>query len=95
LQLAQVEAAAELINKQRRPYILAGQGVLLAGASERVNCIYRKTVEFLLPARLLGLGALPCDHPNYVGFLGMHGNYAPNINTNQCDVLNCYWNAIR
>jgi acetolactate synthase-1/2/3 large subunit len=36
---------------------------------------------------LLGLGAVPNDHPNYVGFLGMHGNYGPNLNTNQCDVL--------
>lgn len=86
LQLAQVEAAAELINKAKRPYILVGQGVLLAGASKELLAFTDKT-GIPVASTLLGLGALPCEHPNYVGFLGMHGNYGPNINTNECDVL--------
>ncbi len=86
LQLAEVEAAAELINKAKRPYILAGQGVLLSGASDELIAFSEKS-GIPVASTLLGLGAFPTNHPNYVGYLGMHGNYAPNINTNECDVL--------
>lgn len=86
LQLSQVEAAAELINKAKKPYILAGQGILLSGASEELKAFAEKT-GIPVACTLLGLGGFPTDHPNYVGFLGMHGNYGPNINTNECDVL--------
>lgn len=86
LQLSQVEAAAELINKAKRPYILVGQGVLLSGASNELKTFVEKT-GIPVASTLLGLGAIPADHPNYVGYLGMHGNYGPNINTNECDVL--------
>jgi acetolactate synthase I/II/III large subunit len=86
LQNAQVEAAAELINKAKRPYILAGQGVLLSGASKELIAFSEKT-GIPVASTLLGLGAFPQDHPNYVGYLGMHGNYSPNVNTNECDVL--------
>lgn len=86
LQLPQVEAAARLINDARRPYILAGQGVLLSGASDVLVALSEKT-GIPVACTLLGLGCFPTDHPNYVGFLGMHGNYAPNVNTNECDVL--------
>jgi acetolactate synthase I/II/III large subunit len=86
LQYDQVEAAAELINKAKRPYILAGQGVLLAGASKELLAFSEKT-GIPVACTLLGLGCFPSDHPNYVGFLGMHGNYGPNVNTNECDVL--------
>lgn len=86
LQRAQVEAAADLINKAKRPYILAGQGVLLSGATEELKALSEKT-GIPVACTLLGLGSFPTDHPNYVGFLGMHGNYGPNINTNECDVL--------
>jgi len=86
LQRSQVEAAAELINKAKRPYILAGQGILLSGASEELKALSEKT-GIPVACTLLGLGCFPTDHPNYVGFLGMHGNYAPNVNTNECDVL--------
>ncbi len=86
LQISQVEAAAELINNAKRPYILAGQGILLSNASNELKAFSEKT-GIPVASTLLGLGAFPTDHPNYVGYLGMHGNYGPNVNTNQCDVL--------
>ena len=86
LQIKEVEAAAALISQAKKPYILAGQGVLLSGASKELIAFSEKT-GIPVASTLLGLGAFPTDHPNYVGYLGMHGNYGPNINTNQCDVL--------
>lgn len=86
LQLDQVNAAAQLINEAKKPYILAGQGILLSGATEELIAFSEKT-GIPVACTLLGLGCFPTDHPNYVGFLGMHGNYGPNLNTNQCDVL--------
>src|SRR5258706_8233667 len=86
LQLSEVKAAAELINLAKRPYLLAGQGVLLSGATEELIAFSEKT-GIPVASTLLGLGGFPTNHPNYVGFLGMHGNYGPNVNTNECDVL--------
>ncbi len=86
LDYQQIDAAAELINSAKRPYILAGQGVLLADASRELVAFSEKT-GIPVACTLLGLGSFPTDHPNYVGFLGMHGNYGPNVNTNECDVL--------
>ena len=86
LQNREVKAAAELINNAKRPYILAGQGILLSGATKELLAFSEKT-GIPVACTLLGLGCFPTDHPNYVGFLGMHGNYGPNINTNECDVL--------
>jgi acetolactate synthase I/II/III large subunit len=86
LQQSQVDAAAALINEAKRPYILAGQGILLSGATEELKEFSEKT-GIPVACTLLGLGSFPTDHPNYVGFLGMHGNYGPNLNTNECDVL--------
>jgi acetolactate synthase I/II/III large subunit len=82
----QVEAAAQLINAAKKPYILAGQGILLSDATQELIAFSEKT-GIPVACTLLGLGAIPTDHPNYVGFLGMHGNYGPNLNTNQCDVI--------
>lgn len=78
--------AASLINEAKKPYLLFGQGVVLAKAEAELRAFLDKTG---IPAActLLGSGALPQDHPMYVGKLGMHGNYAPNLLTNQCDVL--------
>lgn len=81
-----VRQAAELINAAKRPMALVGQGVELGNAQEEL-------VEFLekadIPAArtLLGLSALPSNHPLNVGMLGMHGNYAPNMKELECDVL--------
>lgn len=86
LQFPQVEDAADLINQAKKPYLLAGQGVLLSGATDELVALSEKT-GIPVACTLLGLGAFPTDHPNYVGFLGMHGNYGPNVNTNECDVL--------
>jgi acetolactate synthase-1/2/3 large subunit len=86
LQVSQVEAAAALINDAKRPYILAGQGILLSGATDELIKFSEKT-GIPVASTLLGLGGFPTNHPNYVGYLGMHGNYGPNVNTNQCDVL--------
>ncbi len=86
LQINEVEAAAALINQAKKPYILAGQGILLSGASKELIAFSEKT-GIPVASTLLGLGAFPTNHPNYVGYLGMHGNYGPNVNTNQCDVL--------
>jgi acetolactate synthase I/II/III large subunit len=86
MQQSQIEAAAALINEAKRPYILAGQGILLSGATEELKEFSEKT-GIPVACTLLGLGSFPTNHPNYVGFLGMHGNYGPNLNTNECDVL--------
>ncbi|WP_237563150.1 biosynthetic-type acetolactate synthase large subunit [Algoriphagus kandeliae] len=81
-----IQEAAELINQAERPYVLFGQGVVLGKAETELKFFLDKTG---IPAAstLLGSGALSQDHPCYVGKLGMHGNYAPNLLTNQCDVL--------
>jgi acetolactate synthase I/II/III large subunit len=86
LKIEQIEEAATLINAAKKPYLLAGQGILLSGASEELKDFSEKT-GIPVASTLLGLGAFPSDHPNYVGYLGMHGNYGTNINTNVCDVL--------
>ncbi|MDR0895579.1 MAG: biosynthetic-type acetolactate synthase large subunit [Prevotellaceae bacterium] len=78
--------AAELINHARRPLVLVGQGVELGHAQAELRAFLEKAG---LPAActLLGLSALPSDHPLNQGMLGMHGNLAPNVMTNRCDVL--------
>ena len=86
LQVTEIDAAVELINNAKRPYILAGQGILLSGATKELIAFSEKT-GIPVANTLLGLGGIPSDHPNYVGYLGMHGNYGPNLNTNECDVL--------
>lgn len=78
--------AAELINSAKKPLILFGHGVLLSEAKKEFQDFVEKTG---IPAAwtIMGLSALPTSHPLNVGMLGMHGNYAPNILTNECDVL--------
>ncbi len=81
-----IQAAAALINKAERPFVLYGQGVILGKAEKELRAFLDKSG---IPAActLLGTGAISENHPNYVGKLGMHGNYAPNMLTNKCDVL--------
>lgn len=83
---AQVAEAARLINLARRPMVLVGQGVMLGGAEKELAAFLEKSG---MPAAftLLGLSALPSDHPQNVGMLGMHGNYGPNIKNKDCDLL--------
>ena len=80
------EKAAELINNAKRPYILCGHGVLLSGAEKALLELAEKG-DIPVASTLLGLGAFPPQHPLYVGYLGMHGNYGPNLLTNECDLL--------
>lgn len=81
-----VEAAAQLINEAKKPFVIFGQGVILGKAENEFKNFIEKAG---LPSAwtLLGLSALPTDHPLNVGMLGMHGNYGPNVLTNECDVL--------
>lgn len=80
-----IEAAA-LINQARRPLVLVGQGVELAHAQTELRVFIEKA-EMPAACTLLGLSALPTEHPLNKGMLGMHGNLGPNMNTNKCDVL--------
>jgi acetolactate synthase-1/2/3 large subunit len=84
--LNQVEKAAEAINNAKKPMIVFGQGVILGGAEELFKQVVEKSG---VPAAwtILGLSAMPTDHPLNVGMVGMHGNYGPNVLTNECDVL--------
>lgn len=81
-----VEAAAKLINAAKKPYILAGHGVLISGAEQELNDFVDKT-GIPVATTLLGMSAMDADHPLYVGWPGMHGNYGANVLTNSCDVL--------
>jgi len=82
----QIEEAAKLINAAKKPYALVGQGVVLANAEEELKAFLEKAD---IPAAwtLLGASAMPTDFRLNKGFLGMHGNVAPNMKTNECDVL--------
>lgn len=82
----QVKAAADIINEAKKPIVLFGHGVILAHAEDELKEFLEKTG---IPAAwtLLGLSALPSTHPLNVGMLGMHGNYGPNIKTNEADVV--------
>ncbi len=86
LEMDSLTKAAALINTAKKPFILFGQGVVLSGAEEEFKTFIEKTG---IPSAwtILGLSALNSDHYLNVGMLGMHGNYAPNKMTNECDVL--------
>ena len=81
-----VENACELINNSKKPFIIFGQGVILANAEQEFKELIEKTG---IPSAwtILGLSAIATDHPLNVGMVGMHGNYGPNVLTNQCDLL--------
>lgn len=81
-----VKEAAELIDAAKKPLLLFGQGVIIANAEQELKEFVEKTG---IPAAwtLLGLSAMPSDHPLNVGMLGMHGNYGPNIKTNEADLI--------
>ena len=83
---AAVEEAARLINASKRPFVLVGQGVELGEAHEELKEFIEKA-DIPAARTLMGLSALPTDHSLCVGMLGMHGNYGPNVNTNECDLL--------
>ena len=81
-----IAEAAALINEAKKPFIIFGQGVILGKAEKEFQAFLEKSG---IPAAwtILGLSALPTSHPLNVGMLGMHGNYGPNVLTNECDIL--------
>ena len=81
-----IEEAAKLINAAEKPFVIFGQGVILGKAEKEFKAFIEKAG---IPAAwtILGMSAIPTDHPLGVGMLGMHGNYGPNVLTNECDVL--------
>ncbi len=81
-----IEEAAKLINEAEKPFVIWGQGVILGKAEKEFQQFIEKAG---IPSAwtILGASAIPSDHPLNVGMLGMHGNYAPNVLTNECDVL--------
>ncbi|MEJ8844953.1 biosynthetic-type acetolactate synthase large subunit [Lacibacter sp. H375] len=81
-----IEEAAKLINEAERPFVIFGQGVILGKAEKEFKAFIEKAG---IPSAwtIMGMSAIPTDHPLGVGMLGMHGNYGPNLLTNECDVL--------
>ena len=86
LDMTKVSEAANIINNARRPLALVGQGVELGNAQEELKAFLEKA-DIPAGRTMLGLSALPTDHPLNVGMLGMHGNYAVNLKEQECDVL--------
>ncbi len=86
LRIDKLKEAVELIDNAKKPYLLFGNGVIISGAEKELQQFVEKTG---IPAAwtLLGLSAMDSNHPLNMGMLGMHGNYGPNIKTNECDVL--------
>lgn len=82
----QIRKAVKLLNNAKRPYILIGHGVQIAKAENELKKFVEKG-GFPTAATLHGLSSFPTSHPLYVGMLGMHGNYGPNVLTNKADVL--------
>lgn len=81
-----IQEAARMINESVKPFMLVGQGVEIAGAREELLALCEKA-QIPFGQTMLGLSVAPTDHPLNMGMLGMHGNLAPNVMTNQCDLL--------
>jgi len=86
LHIKAIESAAIMINHAERPLILAGHGILLSGAEKELLEFAEKT-GIPVASTLLGLSGFPSGHRLFVGMLGMHGNYGPNLLTNQADLI--------
>jgi len=86
LKVEKVKEAAAIINSAKKPFIVWGQGVIIGGAEQEFKNFIEKT-DIPSASTVLGLSALETKHPLNVGMVGMHGNYAPNVLTNSCDVL--------
>ncbi len=81
-----INEAVHLIDNSRKPLIIVGQGALLSGAQDEIKILAEKA-GVPVAATLLGLSAFPSNHELFIGMVGLHGNYAPNLMTNECDVL--------
>lgn len=84
--VASIDQAAALIQQAKKPFLVWGQGVILGHAEQELKEFLYKT-NIPCASTLLGLSAISTDYPNYYGMVGMHGNYAPNVLTNECDLL--------
>ena len=86
IRISYIEQAAEIINQAKKPFVIFGQGVILGNAENEFLQFIEKAG---IPSAwtIMGMSAIPTNHPLAVGMLGMHGNYAPNLFTNECDVL--------
>ena len=84
--MEKIEEAAKIINQAKKPFALIGQGVILGNAEKELIAFLEKA-QIPFGWTILGLSAVPTDHPLNCGMLGMHGNIGPNIKTNECDVL--------
>lgn len=82
----ELEQAAEIINSAERPYFVIGHGVLISGAGKALRAVAEHT-GIPVGSTLHGLSAFPAGHPLYAGMVGMHGNYGPNVLTNEADVI--------
>lgn len=86
INVASIEAAADLIHTAKKPFAIVGQGVTL-GNAEKELLAFLKKADIPAASTFMGLSTLPTDEPLNVGIVGMHGNVAPNLKTNECDVL--------
>lgn len=82
----ELHVAASLINSSERPLVVAGQGVMIAGAEKELAALAEKA-DLPVASTLMGLSTMPSDHPLYKGMVGMHGNIGPNFNTNRADLI--------
>lgn len=85
-EIENIETAARIINQAKKPFALVGQGVVLGNAENELKDFLEKG-DIPFGSTILGLSAMRSDHPLNCGMLGMHGNIAPNLKTNECDVL--------
>jgi len=86
LKMDRIDEAVDLINNAKKPLLLAGHGILLSNAEKELLAFVEKT-GIPVASTLLGLDSFPQNHPQYVGMLGMHGNYGPNLKTNEADLI--------
>jgi acetolactate synthase I/II/III large subunit len=86
INLTDIKNAAELLNSAKKPLVLCGQGVVLAEAEQELKELAEKA-DLPVACTIMGLSAFDASDRHFVGMLGMHGNYGPNMNTNQADVI--------
>lgn len=86
LNQTEIDEAIKLIDNAKQPIIFAGHGVELSQAQDELIALSEKA-NIPIASTIMSLNTINYDHPNFVGMLGMHGNYAPNIKTNEADVI--------
>lgn len=86
LDTQQIDSAIALLNSCERPMVIIGQGIQISGAEEELKEFLSKT-NFPVTSSLLGLSSIPSNHKNFIGMIGMHGYYAPNMNINKSDLI--------